>query len=237
MNHDKISPFHFDALQDGGARLNAAPVEDEAIIAPTVDELREQARAEAMEQGHAEGWAAGHAEGLALGHNSGFAAGQVEGTAQGLDEGRAEGAAELVVIRAVAQQLDGWDVAAAEMLEQTALAIGLELARYIIRAETLTADPNRLAKQVRALIQGLGLAKAPLQLVMHPADAQLLQSTGGWRGPVEEDASMARGGVRLRMSGKEDATPLPDLLQYTEWDGRVETLWSEAVAKLLGESE
>lgn len=136
---------------------------------------------------------------------------RVEGHAAGYAEGRTQGEAEaqrLGALLAAAQAgLARLDQAIADQL----LALALDIARRVV-SEALAARPELILPVVQEAVRCLPEFEQPVRVLMHPADAALVQShlaaqaaAGGWL--IVADAAMERGGCRLKTVTTEiDAT-------------------------------
>lgn len=108
------------------------------------------------------------------------------------------------------------------------LDLSLTVARRLA-GEALRIRPELVLGMVRECLQATGQARAPAQIVMHPADAQLIRehlgeqcAAGGWI--ISEDAMMARGGCRLESAGG-------------TLDASIETRWHRLTAAFGRSSE
>lgn len=231
MSTHDVTPYTFALLQVGLETQtdNLADAEPAPPPGPTPEQFLENAREEAMAQGRE----AGFAEGKKAGFEVGYADGMAQGLDEGLAQGRVQAEEERHSLAALATLLSGWEQQAAQMLEQNALALALSLARAVLRREVQQVTPQLLEAQLRTLIAELGLAQVPLRISAHPDDVQMLQQWDAWRPVLDTDATLERGGFRVRRSLVAGEN-LPDLSAFSEWDARIETLWHDAVSRLLG---
>jgi flagellar assembly protein FliH len=124
-----------------------------------------------------------------------------EGRAEGLAEGRRLGAAEAAQLKqlgaALAQARSEFEEQAAEEV----LTLALDLARQVLQ-EALQVKRELLLPVVRAAMRGLPTLTQPAQLVLNPADVELVRAhlgeelrLAGWQ--VVEDHRIQPGGCRL----------------------------------------
>jgi len=175
--------------------LSGRPVKREEPAGPDPDALRR----EAFEAGYAEGVAAGRARGEAM-------VAELSALWQAMARPLAEQEATLL------RDLTGIALAAAEAILHRELSRGADVEAVLSEALAQLGD-----------IEGL------LEVELHPADAELVNDLLGRRGEpalwrLKENASLARGGVRLH-------TPVSYI------DASVEQALEELFARLRREAE
>lgn len=137
----------------------------------------------------------------------GYEAGYRDGVAAGRADAKRAAAAQASQLNAllttVNRDLGNIDTQLADHVLDLALTVARRLA-----GEALRIRPELVLGVVRECLQATGQARAPAQIVMHPADAQLVRenlgeqcASGGWI--IAEDATMARGGCRMESAGGE----------------------------------
>lgn len=183
-----------------------AHADDAVPPAPTfsaeeIAALREQAR----QDGHREGYVAGHELGEAEGRREAQAAVAAEA-------GRLAGAATRLE-----QALGELDAVAADQV----LALSLEIARQVVRAQ-IVARPDTLLNVVREALAQLPVQHAAIHL--HPEDASLARSYAGDQlahagHRIQEDPRLQRGDVVVEAGS-------------SHLDATVATRWQRVVAAL-----
>jgi len=176
-----------------------------------IERIRQAAHAEAR----AEGYAAGHAQGLAEGIRAGTESGHQEGYQAGFAEGRAAGSE---VSQQEAGQLATLLTTCADALEsveadmgQNLISLAIDIARQVLRS-TLAAEPEKMLDTVRDILHDESDPQDKLQLRVHPADLELIQTHltddpafKNWR--LISDDSIERGGcIAATARGDIDAT-------------------------------
>ncbi len=167
---------------------------------PTVSglaDLQEEAYKEAFDQGLAEGREAGRAE--------------VRTQAEGL-------AAMFHDLAKPFEVLDG-------EVERELLALGMALARQIVRRE-LKTDPTQIIGIIRDAIAALPVAARDVRVHLHPEDASIMrqhlaptESERAWA--IIEDPVMARGGCQITSA-------------TSRIDARLETRLTAILSELMG---
>ena len=146
-----------------------------------------------------------------------------EGRAAGLAEGRRQGAAEAGRLRqlvaALARTRSEFEQEAAEDL----LTLALDVARQVLQ-ETLPVRRELVLPVVREALRGLPTLAQPAQIVLNPADVELVRAhlgeelrLSGWQ--VVEDHRIQPGGCRLHS-------------QHSEVDATLATRWKRVLATL-----
>ncbi|MBU2791868.1 hypothetical protein HAQ01_00220 [Acidithiobacillus thiooxidans] len=235
MNHQQITPFRFDpldkALPDADVPAISAPSLEppdlEALHHAEIKVLRETARQEGFDQGHAEGLVAGKA----AGYEEGFAQGNQAGYQEGL--GRAD--SEVTLLTEAARQWRTADASIAAFLEQAVLHLSIEVARQVIRKEVSTYTAADLKTYLADIVQELHLTDVSVAWSLHPTQISILESLSPEL-PTEwsfhADPQMSIGGARIRAQWPDTFDGGRTVSQ--EWDARLETRWSEVVARILG---
>jgi flagellar assembly protein FliH len=170
--------------------FDAAPVPkaaDTALHAERVKQIDARARAE--------GFAAGHREGLD--------AGRVDA----LVETNAQVARIDAILKELTDDLGRFD----RHIAQDVVQLGLAVARKLV-GETLRIRPEVVRESVEEALRQVSHLRAPVVLVVNPADAPLVRSyleaappTGGWM--LREDPLIGVGGCRVETAaGEVDAT-------------------------------
>lgn len=170
-----------------------------AAALPTVEELQ---RIE--QQAREEGYTAGYAEG------------------QRRAESEAQRFRSLVVsLEAALQQLD-------QDIAQDLLALALEIAKQIL-CGVLRVRPEAVLPVVREAVRALPHSSQPLQIVLNPADAELVRAhlgeesaRSGWK--IVEDPGIHKGGCRLESA-------------HTRVDATLPTRWRRVVSVLGQDSQ
>lgn len=136
---------------------------------------------------------------------NGYEAGYLAGTAAAeADARRAAGAAAAqleALLAAARKDLSEIDTQLADELLDLALTLARRLA-----GDALRIRPELVLPLVSDCLRASGRARAPAQLMLNPADAQLVRehlgeqcTAGGW--VISEDATLSRGGCRLESAG------------------------------------
>lgn len=212
------------AMGENDAQIEEMPSRQALPTAQDIERIFQEARA----------------EGLALGRE----AGQAEGFAAGFQHGMRDAAPRRALleqlIKSLAQPLAQSD----EQVGRELLALALEIARFVIRAE-IRQQPERLLALIREAMNSLPVNATQVQIILHPEDALLFREdmpdmeAEGIR--VLEDASMERGGCRLLADSAGKAFPerrwhtRKAVQGESEIDARIEHRWREALNALLGE--
>lgn len=180
------------------------------------------------------------AEGLALGRE----AGQAEGFAAGFQQGMRDATSRKELLESLINSLARPLTQSDEQVSRELLALALEIARFVIRAE-IRQQPERLLDVIREAMNGLPVNATQVQVILHPEDAHLFRAempdmeAEGVR--VLEDANMERGGCRILADSA--GKVFPERRWHTrkmvhaesEVDARIEQRWREALNALLGE--
>ena len=235
MNHQQITPFQFDPLD---MELPAPKVP--AISAPGFEppdlEVLQHAEIEALrETARREGFAQGHTEGLSAGQTAGYEGGFAQGNKTGYQEGRRRADSEVTLLAEAARQWRMADASIAAFLERAVLQLSLEVARQVIRKEVSTYTAVGLKAHLADIVQALHLTEVYVAWALHPDQIAILESLSSEL-PAEwsfhADPQMAVGGVRIRAQWPDTFDGGRTVAQ--EWDARLETRWSEVVARILG---
>lgn len=135
------------------------------------------------------------------GYEAGYSDGVTAGRADAKRAAAAQASQLNSLLSTVNRDLGNIDTQLADHVLDLALTVARRLA-----GEALRIRPELVLGVVRECLQATGQARAPAQIVMHPADAQLVRehlgeqcSAAGWI--IAEDATMARGGCRLESAG------------------------------------
>lgn len=203
------------------------PPDPEALQRAEIEALREAAR----QEGFAQGQAAGLRAGQAAGYDEGLAQGSQTGYQEGMR--RAEG--EVTLLTEAARQWHGADANIAAFLERAVLQLSLEVARQVIRKEVSAHTAADLKEQLADIVQELHLTEVSVAWALHPDQIAILESLSpewpaAWS--FHADPQMAVGGVRVRAQWPDTFDGGRTVAQ--EWDARLETRWSEVVARILG---
>jgi flagellar assembly protein FliH len=237
MHTRKITPFHFDPLDVDAdpdttgvptiTAISAPEVDRTDIPAPVdIDAIREAARREGFAQGHTEGVEAGRAAGYA------------ESFAQGNDAGYQEGVrraeADVALLSEAAGQWRDADACISAFLERAVLQLSLDVARQVIRQEISATTAEDLKDKLTEMTRTLRLSNISVAWALHPDQIAILEThlpdlPAAWT--FHADAQMAPGGVRVRAQWPDAFDGGRVIAQ--EWDARIETRWSEVVARIL----
>ena len=235
MNHQQITPFQFGTLD-----LDSPSSADPAISAPDVEtidpEVLRLAELETIrESARREGFAQGHTEGLSAGQTAGYEGGFAQGNKTGYQEGRRRADSEVTLLAEAARQWRMADASIAAFLERAVLQLSLEVARQVIRKEVSTYTAVGLKAHLADIVQALHLTEVSVAWALHPDQIAILESLSSEL-PAEwsfhADPQMAVGGVRIRAQWPDTFDGGRTVAQ--EWDARLETRWSEVVARILG---
>lgn len=191
------------------------------------DRMIQLARKRAVDQGYAEGHTAGYAQGLEQGRADGLRAGHEAGYAEGHAAGHAAGAE---AAREAAQQLDTLVQACATAINgleadmgQAMVTLATRIAEHVLHS-TLKDQPDRLLDLVSELVRTEPGHTAPVQLILHPADADRVRAwlqsdpdAATWR--IVTDDGITPGGCRVATA-------------FGEIDATLETRWNRAMAAL-----
>lgn len=134
-----------------------------------------------------------------------------EGRAAGYQEGRKLGEAEAQRLAALFDAARSGIVHLDQAIADRLLALALDIARRVV-SEALNVKPELILSVVQDALRCVPEFEQPLRILMHPADAALVQShlaaeasAGGWL--VVSDAAVERGGCRIKTATTEvDAT-------------------------------
>ncbi|MHB8224351.1 flagellar assembly protein FliH [Acidithiobacillus sp.] len=196
----------------------------QSVVLPTADELQAiygQAEREGREQGNQQGYAAGYAEGMA-------AAAQDQ---QALQQ----------ILHGFSMPLRALDVS----VEQSLLALAMEIARQVIRHE-LILRPESLLPLLREALRAVPVRSAQPSIRLHPDDLALVERLMPElteQGVVlQADAELERGGVLVAASLDAEVARPDRRWQGREFDHaatqldlRLETRWRETLDQLFGE--
>jgi flagellar assembly protein FliH len=134
-----------------------------------------------------------------------------EGRAEGLAEGRRLGAAEAAQLKQLGAALAQARQELEEQAGEEMLSLAIDLARQVLQ-EALQVRRELLLPVVRAAMRGMPTLAQPAQLVLNPAEVELVRAhlgeelrLAGWQ--VIEDHRIQPGGCRLTSPNCEvDAT-------------------------------
>lgn len=186
-----------------------------------------------------------YAESAQTGHQQGYAAGKKEGLAEGYSEGIARAEAERRALQDILQSFMVPLQALDASVEQSLLALSLEVARQVIRHE-LQSQPELLLPLLREALKAVPLRSTRPEMHLHPDDLAMLEKlmpelvTQGVF--LVADPNIERGGVILSAGIDEDGAR-PDRrwqgrdLDHaaTQLDLRIETRWRATLERLFGE--
>ncbi len=183
-----------EAAQAAAAAAEPEIIEEPVSPLPTAEEL-EAIYEEARQSGHTAGYEAGEQAGRQIGQEN----------AEAL--GRAEAERLAGIIAGLAGSIKQCEQEVADQL----LALGLEIARQVLR-HSLRVKPELILPVVREAIAALPVSHGHPLLLLNPADAVLVRerlgdslSHSGWK--LIEDLQIEAGGCRVELSGSEvDAT-------------------------------
>lgn len=191
----------FDAASEP---LAGAPAKN-ATVALSEEEIREQVRREV----HQEAYAAGHAEGLAAGRM----------------EAEAAGREEALRLAAAMESLEQCIAELERSVADDLLALGVEIARQVVR-QTVAVKPDLVLGVIREALDQLPMLHAAIRL--NPEDASLVRlragdqlSHAGHR--IHEDPKLKRGDVVIEAGGSH-----VDASLATRWRRTVEALGQNA---------
>ncbi|MGE5523040.1 MAG: flagellar assembly protein FliH [Rhodospirillaceae bacterium] len=134
-----------------------------------------------------------------------------EGHAAGYQEGRKLAEAQAQRLAALFDAARSGIAQLDQAIADRLLALALDIARRVV-SEALSAKPELMLSVVQDAVRCLPEFEQPVRILMHPADAALVQShlaaeasAGSWL--IVPDAAMERGGCRLKTATAEvDAT-------------------------------
>ena len=167
-------------------------ISDGPLTVGEIERLREQARAE----GHAEGLE----QGLAQGHQQGLEAGKSEGYQAAYQQAEAEINDLKSRLLSLQQGLYQPLRDQSDAIEQAVLGLVVDTATAVTRRELATRS-ELLEQAVHEALEALPQQAQQLCFFVHPDDEALLQQLqqqerADWE--IAADASLARGGVRVR---------------------------------------
>lgn len=235
MNHQQITPFRFDPLDKelpdadvpAISTPNLEPPDLVALHDAEIQRLRETARQEGFDQGYADGLDSGKA--------SGYEEGFTQGNQSGYQEGRERADTEVTLLTEAARQWRTADASIAAFLEQAVLHLSMAVARQVIRKEVSVYTADDLKAYLTDIVQELHLTDVSVAWSLHPTQIAILESLSSelpkdWS--FHADPQMSIGGVRIRAQWPDTFDGGRTVSQ--EWDARLETRWSEVVARILG---
>ncbi len=151
--------------------------QEEIFNPPTladIEQLQNEAEAEAreqgFEQGQAEGLEKGRLEGLAQGHDEGFE----QGKQQGLEQGLADSADLIARLEKIVIQIEQPLSVIDTQVEACLLALSTNLAKAIVGTEIKT-HPEHILSVLRQGIEALPVKKQEVIIRLHPDDASLVE--------------------------------------------------------------
>lgn len=175
--------WELDVLNEGGRGPRAEEQpQGESVPLPTAEEIER-----IHQQAHEEGFAAGYAE------------------------GRAEIARHIAELTSLMESIHSAVSTLDEQVAKDLVDLSLEVAKKMVR-QALAVKPVLIVEIVRDAINALPSASHHPQLVLHPADAELIRQhleadLAHFNIRIKEDGWMARGGCKIETSqGELDAT-------------------------------
>ncbi len=218
------------SLLEASEKPQASPAESgdlvsaQSITLPTAEELQ-----------------AIYAESEQAGRQQGYAVGHKEGYAEGMARAEAERRALQDILSGFFSPLQALDA----NVEQSLLALSLEIARQVIRHE-LRVRPEVLQPLLREALRSVPLRSTRPDLRLHPEDMEMIKRL--MPELVEQgvaliaDPNMERGGVLLSAGLDEDGARADRRWQNrdldhaaTQLDLRLETRWRATLDLLFGE--
>ncbi len=146
-----------------------------------------------------------------------------EGQAAGYAEGRKRAEAEAQRLRSVLTAVQGELAGLDQTIGEHLLTLALDIARRVA-GEALKAKPELIVSIVQEAVRCLPEFEQPVRVLLHPDDAELVQShlgahaaASGWI--IVPDAKVQRGGCRLKTAS-------------TEIDASVSGRWERVLAAL-----
>lgn len=146
-----------------------------------------------------------------------------EGHAAGYQEGRQLGESEAQRLGALLTAAQSGIAHLDQKIADQLLALAIDIARRVV-SEALAAKPELVLPVVQEAVRCLPEFEQPVRVMLHPADAALVQShlaaqaaAGGWL--IVPDAAVERGGCRLKTA-------------TTELDATISSRWQRVLAAL-----
>ncbi|MBU2760489.1 flagellar assembly protein FliH [Acidithiobacillus sp. RW2] len=222
-NFSTASQGEIGSPPEEGETLSAA-----AIALPTAEQLQ-AIYAESEQKGHEQGYQQGYKEG------------QAEGYKEGLARAEAERRSLQDILSGLFSPLQALDAS----VEQSLLALSLEIARQVIRHE-LRLRPEVLLPLLKEALRAVPLRSVNPVIRLHPDDVDMLQrlmpELADQGVDLLADAQIERGGV-LVSAGLDGNAARPDRrwqdrdLDHaaTQLDLRLENRWRAVLEHLFGE--
>lgn len=193
----------------GGEVADETPAVAEPITAEELEQVQQQAFTEASKAGHEAGYREGFDKGNQEGYREGYDKGYQQGYKEGREQGKQEGKTEALAM--VREQVDYLQRAMTmlteplaqldEQVEQELVTLAMTVAKQLVRRE-LKTDPGQIVAVVRDALSLLPVSQRQATLIMHPEDAELVQSalhldeiSVPWK--IVEEPLMTRGGCRI----------------------------------------
>ena len=130
---------------------------------------------------------------------AGLKQGQQKGYQEGIKQGQQQIQQQLQSLQAVMAQLQDVLQAQDTETEQGLVGLAISVAQVILRRE-LSIDSSHIQAVVHEAIAAIQAQQQPLDIYLNPEDCRLMQEQGqvapNWQ--LHEDASLTRGGCRLR---------------------------------------
>jgi flagellar assembly protein FliH len=151
-------------------------------IKPLTAEEIEQIRQQAYEEGFTEGKEEGYQVGFTQGKEEGFEQGKQQGLETGIEQGLAQGQEQIEQLTARWQQLieqltKPLDIVE-QQVEQQLVQLSTMLAEAIVEHE-IAHNPDSLIHAISAAVKALPLSESTVQILLHPDDIKLINSTLG----------------------------------------------------------
>jgi flagellar assembly protein FliH len=154
---------------------HSEPIEPEAVprtlTVEEIENMQQQAYAEAFQQGRLEGFEQGKTEGFDEGMKAGIESGSKQGyddTVHLLQKRATELALLMETLRQPFQKLD-------ESIETELVQLSISIASQVVRRE-IKHNPERIVEVIREAIKFLPSSNQKVTLTLHPDDAELVRS-------------------------------------------------------------
>ena len=224
---DNLSLWDLPIVSEGDTPTVVPRAEKCLPTADDIDQIQEQARAEAYDEAFPvakkEGFDKGHEEG----YKEGFELGKSEGYSHGLSEAETEVNEKIThfsqLISALSNPLESLD----EEVEHELMSLSMLLARHLVRRE-LKLDPSHVIAAVREAVELLPISARNIRVFLHPDDAILVRDALSvnedeeLRWNIVEDPIISRGGCNVES-------------EYSRIDATVESKLNTVIAQVLGD--
>lgn len=161
------------------AMASALPAPSLVDVSPAAEAAREENAAQerrALEQAINEAVTAGRADGLLRGHAEGKEQGYTEGYEAGLQAARDAQAQQLQRLAALVDRLSAPIPALERAIEESLVALALEVARCVIGNE-ISRSQEHLVRLVREALAQAPLPMEGVQVALNPADLEFVRAS------------------------------------------------------------